>query len=336
MPELQPDGNSDSDDDAISEEVENQAKELMTNCVTTTGEKSRVIGDASVDQFGRKMVYVPVTPETVGSARKALVYLWKEQRSRIALEPNPALNPRYDIPLKTGIDDYEVRLVYDNRTYKWNRPIPVHAGKTNKKGVKQYETAFRQQEFPPLHVSCVCILVLEHEDALLVEQPTSMDINLIHHNESINNDTNTTHFNEDVINNDVNDYSESDSDSVVEYEFTDTNHPETYRQFMPSTEDVVYEVLRSVAPDNDGDADDEDEGQGSEPDNERAADDEDEYKDASTKTGVISPRFNFKLNEIEKWIARLLPSRQFGYNIFMDHEEARRYHTGGKVLGYFY
>ncbi|KAF9141687.1 40S ribosomal protein S22, partial [Mortierella sp. GBA39] len=29
------------------------------------------------------------------------------------------------------------------------------------------------------------------------------------------------------------------------------------------------------------------------------------------KTGVISPRFNIKLNEIEKWIARLLPSRQF-------------------------
>jgi len=60
------------------------------------------------------------------------------------------------------------------------------------------------------------------------------------------------------------------------------------------------------------------------------------------KTGVISPRFNIKLNEIEKWIARLLPSRQFGYVILttsagiMDHEEARRRHTGGKVLGYFY
>ncbi|KAF9088440.1 40S ribosomal protein S22, partial [Mortierella sp. GBA35] len=60
------------------------------------------------------------------------------------------------------------------------------------------------------------------------------------------------------------------------------------------------------------------------------------------KTGVISPRFNIKLNEIEKWIARLLPSRQFGYIILttsagiMDHEEARRRHTGGKVLGYFY
>ncbi|KAF9158523.1 40S ribosomal protein S22 [Actinomortierella ambigua] len=60
------------------------------------------------------------------------------------------------------------------------------------------------------------------------------------------------------------------------------------------------------------------------------------------KTGVISPRFNIKLNEIEKWVARLLPSRQFGYIIItssagiIDHEEARRKKTGGKVLGYFY
>ncbi|KAH8549626.1 40S ribosomal protein S22-A [Umbelopsis sp. PMI_123] len=60
------------------------------------------------------------------------------------------------------------------------------------------------------------------------------------------------------------------------------------------------------------------------------------------KCGVISPRFNIKLNDLEKWTSNLLPSRQFGYVVLttsagiMDHEEARRKHTGGKVLGMFY
>ncbi|RUS21817.1 40S ribosomal protein S22-A [Endogone sp. FLAS-F59071] len=57
------------------------------------------------------------------------------------------------------------------------------------------------------------------------------------------------------------------------------------------------------------------------------------------KCGVISPRFNIQLKELETWIANLLPSRQFGYLVLttsagiMDHEEARRKHTGGKILG---
>ncbi|KAI8061497.1 40S ribosomal protein S22-A [Gilbertella persicaria] len=60
------------------------------------------------------------------------------------------------------------------------------------------------------------------------------------------------------------------------------------------------------------------------------------------KCGVISPRFNIKLGELEKWTANLLPARQFGYLILttsagiMDHEEARQKHTGGKILGFFY
>ncbi len=60
------------------------------------------------------------------------------------------------------------------------------------------------------------------------------------------------------------------------------------------------------------------------------------------KCGVISPRFDIKADEIEKWIVNLLPSRQFGHIVLttsygiMDHEEARRKHTGGKVLGFFY
>lgn len=60
------------------------------------------------------------------------------------------------------------------------------------------------------------------------------------------------------------------------------------------------------------------------------------------KCGVISPRFDVGVSEIEKWVTNLLPSRQFGYIMLttsygiMDHEEARRKHTGGKILGFFY
>jgi len=60
------------------------------------------------------------------------------------------------------------------------------------------------------------------------------------------------------------------------------------------------------------------------------------------KCGVISPRFDVPVHEIEKWIVNLLPSRQFGHLILsttygiMTHEEARRKKTGGKILGFFY
>ncbi|KAL4568583.1 hypothetical protein LXL04_024198 [Taraxacum kok-saghyz] len=60
------------------------------------------------------------------------------------------------------------------------------------------------------------------------------------------------------------------------------------------------------------------------------------------KCGVISPRFDVGVKEIEPWTARLLPSRQFGHIVLttsagiMDHEEARRKNVGGKVLGFFY
>eukprot|EP00056_Hartaetosiga_gracilis_P010064 m.147881 g.147881 ORF g.147881 m.147881 type:complete len:131 (-) comp13245_c1_seq2:577-969(-) len=60
------------------------------------------------------------------------------------------------------------------------------------------------------------------------------------------------------------------------------------------------------------------------------------------KCGVISPRFDVKVKDMEKWVINLLPSRQFGHIVLttskgiMDHEEARKNHTGGKVLGFFY
>lgn len=60
------------------------------------------------------------------------------------------------------------------------------------------------------------------------------------------------------------------------------------------------------------------------------------------KCGVISPRFDVKIKDLERYTRNLLPSRQFGYIVLttsagiMDHEEARRKHVGGKILGFFF
>jgi len=60
------------------------------------------------------------------------------------------------------------------------------------------------------------------------------------------------------------------------------------------------------------------------------------------KCGVISPRFDVGYADIEQWVVNLLPARQFGHILLttsygiMDHEEAKRKHTGGKILGFFY
>ena len=60
------------------------------------------------------------------------------------------------------------------------------------------------------------------------------------------------------------------------------------------------------------------------------------------KCGVISPRFNVPLSKVELWCNNILPSRQFGFLVLtttfgmMDHEEAKKKHTGGKILGFFY
>merc|ERR1739838_1270106 len=60
------------------------------------------------------------------------------------------------------------------------------------------------------------------------------------------------------------------------------------------------------------------------------------------KCGVVSPRFDVSIRDMEKWTTNLLPSRQFGFVVLttsggiMDHEEARRKHLGGKILGFFF
>ncbi|GBE61041.1 40S ribosomal protein [Babesia ovata] len=60
------------------------------------------------------------------------------------------------------------------------------------------------------------------------------------------------------------------------------------------------------------------------------------------KCAVVSPRYDIALDDIEQWSSNILPSRQFGHLVLttaygiMDHEEARRKHTGGKILGFFF
>jgi small subunit ribosomal protein S15Ae len=60
------------------------------------------------------------------------------------------------------------------------------------------------------------------------------------------------------------------------------------------------------------------------------------------KCGVISPRFDVAVSDLEQLTGNLLPSRQFGHIVLttssgiIDHEEARRKHVGGKILGYFF
>ncbi|CEM32348.1 unnamed protein product [Vitrella brassicaformis CCMP3155] len=60
------------------------------------------------------------------------------------------------------------------------------------------------------------------------------------------------------------------------------------------------------------------------------------------KCAVISPRYDIRLGDIEQICENLLPSRQFGHLVLttsdgiLDHEEARRKHVGGKLLGFFF
>jgi small subunit ribosomal protein S15Ae len=60
------------------------------------------------------------------------------------------------------------------------------------------------------------------------------------------------------------------------------------------------------------------------------------------KCRAISPRYDIKLKDSEKWISNILPSRQFGIIVLtsscgiIDHKEALQKNTGGKILGFFY
>ncbi|ELW47019.1 40S ribosomal protein S15a [Tupaia chinensis] len=60
------------------------------------------------------------------------------------------------------------------------------------------------------------------------------------------------------------------------------------------------------------------------------------------KCEVINTRFGVQLKDLEKWQNNLIPTHQFGFIVLttsagiMHHEEARRKHTGGKILGFFF
>ncbi|CAO1620433.1 unnamed protein product [Jaminaea pallidilutea] len=60
------------------------------------------------------------------------------------------------------------------------------------------------------------------------------------------------------------------------------------------------------------------------------------------KAGCISPRYNVPIGKIESLVSSLLPARSFGYVVLttssgiVDHEEARRKHLGGKILGFYF
>ncbi|XP_035568011.1 small ribosomal subunit protein uS8-like [Canis lupus baileyi] len=65
-------------------------------------------------------------------------------------------------------------------------------------------------------------------------------------------------------------------------------------------------------------------------------------KGRSNECGVISPRFDVQLKDLEKGWNNLLLSHQFGSIVLttssgiVDHEEARFKDTGGKILGFFF
>ena len=60
------------------------------------------------------------------------------------------------------------------------------------------------------------------------------------------------------------------------------------------------------------------------------------------KFGVITPRYDMQLKDLEKCQNNLLAFSQFGFIVLrtlagiMDYEEARQKHTGGKILELFF
>jgi len=60
------------------------------------------------------------------------------------------------------------------------------------------------------------------------------------------------------------------------------------------------------------------------------------------KCGSVRPRFNAKVNELEKFEKRYLPSKDFGIMIVstsrgvLSHKEAKKKSLGGQLLAYVY
>ena len=72
------------------------------------------------------------------------------------------------------------------------------------------------------------------------------------------------------------------------------------------------------------------------------------YSDILFDAAAASPfptfitSISISFQDIEQWVQNVLPARGFGHIVLtttfgiMDHEEARRKKTGGKILGFFY
>lgn len=60
------------------------------------------------------------------------------------------------------------------------------------------------------------------------------------------------------------------------------------------------------------------------------------------RCGAITPRYSVRLDELEYWETQYLPGKNFGILILstskgvITHEQARREHVGGELLGYVY
>ena len=65
-------------------------------------------------------------------------------------------------------------------------------------------------------------------------------------------------------------------------------------------------------------------------------------KETLNECKAIKPRFNVSIEEIEKYIRRFLPSRDFGFLIIstnkglMTHQEALEKNIGGSLIAYVY
>jgi len=77
-------------------------------------------------------------------------------------------------------------------------------------------------------------------------------------------------------------------------------------------------------------------------DNERGGAIDVVLKGRLNKVSSVMPAFPVKCAQYESWVTRFLPSRLFGHLVLLtssgiiDHDEARKLHVGGKILGYFY
>lgn len=73
-----------------------------------------VFESGTKDAHGNTIIWVPIGFEAVDMARKALIFLWKRQKSYEALLPSEEPHPRKDLPLMKAIEEYEIKLVFDS------------------------------------------------------------------------------------------------------------------------------------------------------------------------------------------------------------------------------